>query len=641
MLRRWAAVVAAPLVFLSFLLGMALLYGGSSSSELAQIIHLQLTSPFVQRFALSLVLREILPLYLLAGLLLWVLALAWGLLPAGLGWRWREAWTWRHGLLGTWGLLGTLHLVLWWKVPTTLWVLPGLARLPFWLAFLVLVLVTLGPLAWMAMTATRSWGRRGFVLAGWVCLPLGLALLPGWISSRPPVTEKGSVKVLALSLDGMRADTPEIERLEGLRFPNAYTSVPATRLQFSLLWGGDPEHYSVGHVFPDLEELQGRRPFVLLERLKRKGGKARFFIDDGGTIGLADRTDAFDRVEMPARGWENFFNSNLAAHVPLYASWLDVLRIFPSTHPWTPLDAGLRKALERGKGADLVLFHSCLTHQPIFLTRDELGEIPGWWTMAPGDFVPIFFRGGVTEDYIRDWDPRKSPLSLYRIRTRHILEAWAGVWNGLAKDPSYQGAYRVFFSDHGKRFYHVTEAIEMGGVHGFDVDPWQTRIPFVLAGPGIANGSGPEEAVSLHGLRDAIGDHLLKAAPFSIETLRSYPFAPIRYHTLSTEDVRPTGKRYFELKAENVLTSLNFGPNGSWYMTYDRPASLRGQEVTVARAQGDELVVLKPLLGGGAHKLEYKGYRMVRESEIPEEAFLREKKEIERLYFRVPFWAQP
>lgn len=102
--------------------------------------------------------------------------------------------------------------------------------------------------------------------------------------------------------------------------------------------------------------------------------------------------------------------------------------------------------------------------------------------------------------------------------------------------------------------------------------------------------------------------------------------------------MRPTGKRYFELKAENVLTSLNFGPNGSWY-DVRRPASLRGQEVTVARAQGDELVVLKPLLGRSP-QAGMQGYRMVRESEILRRPSSGKEGDQAPL-LPGPFWAQP
>ena len=80
---------------------------------------------------------------------------------------------------------------------------------------------------------------------------------------------------------------------------------------------------------------------------------------------------------MPARGWENFVNSNLGGARPAvrglagHASGCSP----PPTRGPSPA-AGLHQALEQGRGADWVIYHSCLAHQPIFLTRRELGEMP-------------------------------------------------------------------------------------------------------------------------------------------------------------------------------------------------------------------------------------------------------------------------
>lgn len=637
MLRRWLAVLGAALLFLFVLFALAALFNLANHSEFSTLLARNMKRPVVVRFIATLVTREVLPIYLLTGWVLWVLGLGWALLPTSLGWGWRAHWGALDGFLATFGLLGLLHVVLWWKVPTALWVLPGISRLPYWLAFPLLTGLMVGLLLWVVVRSRAARWRMGLTLAGWLLIAWGGAVLPlkvaQWRVEAAPAAG-GNVKVLLLGIDGLRADTPELAQLKGLHFPNAYTAIPATRLLFSILWGGDPEHYSLGHVFPDIDELTGKHPFLLLDEMKARGLKTRFYIDDGGTIGLATRTGSFDAVEMPARGWENFVNSNLSGHVPLYSAWLDVLRIFPSTHPWASMDAGLKATLARGRGADWVIYHSCLPHQPIFLNREELGQIPKWWNMAPKDFIPYFSIRNVNPEDLARWDQRKDPLKLYQIRVGSILKAWAPVWNGLDKDPDYGNAQRVFMSDHGERFYHMTETIRIAGVHGFDVDPWQTRIPFVLAAPRIQPGQGPAKAVSFLALRDAIAQCLLEGQPITPESLTSRPFAPIRYHTLSTEEIRPTGKKYFELKTEKVVTSMAMGPAGVWAMKVDRPASQRSGEVTVARAEGSRLVVFKPLLEGGAHRLEYDDYRLVSEREIGGQEFTEEKKDIETEFFK-------
>ncbi|MBK8790814.1 MAG: hypothetical protein IPO28_11780 [Holophagaceae bacterium] len=266
-----------------------------------------------------------------------------------------------------------------------------------------------------------------------------MAHAPLLLGRRVGTEPKGDrpVQALLLGIDGLRpqeASATGLETWTGLYYPNTYTTVPATRLFYSILWGGDPARYSIGHILPSEEELNGQLRYTLLEAYKARGLKSRFYMDDGGTIGLTQRTEGiFDETAMPASGWENFVNSNLAVHLPFYASWLDALRVFPSTTPWSSLDSGLRSALERGRGADLVMFHTCHLHQPIFLSRQELQEVRSWWTLRPLDLRPIAGLPLVRPEDERNLDPRRDPLSIYRIRVRHLLAAWKPVWEQLSR----------------------------------------------------------------------------------------------------------------------------------------------------------------------------------------------------------------
>ena len=639
MLRRWWAPLGAGLFYFLHLLAFAALYYRITRNGLVEEFSKNMKTPPVVSFVTHLILREVLPLYILVGLLLWVLALAWALLPINLGKEWRKEWTWKEALALTWALLAGLHLVLWWKVPSTLWLLPGLSSLPFWLDFMILAPVTFAPMLWVAWRAKVSWARRVSTLAGWCFLAWVAAVGPlalGHRVSRRTNTSGEKTKVLLLGIDGLRADTPGLDQLQGCHFPNAYTAIPATRLLFSMLWGGDPEHYSVGHIFPDIEEFSGKHGFTLLKAAQDKGWKTRFYIDDGGTIGLAGRSELFDEVLMPARGWENFVNSNMGGHVPLYAAWMDLLRVFPGTHPWASMDAGLRKTLENGRGAQMVMFHSCLAHQPIFLDRQELGQLPHWWTLKPKNLVPIWFVNSFNPQMVKEWDSRRNPFVFYQLRNKSILQAWAKIWNNLEQDPDYANATRIFFSDHGERFYHVTENIQMAGVHGFDLDPWQTRVPLIVAGSGFPSGRGSEKEVSLLGVRDAVGALLQHDKAIAPESLNHLPFAPVRYHTLSTDGMRQSGKKYFEITTEKLMTAVAIAPGGFWSMKYDRPAAARAREVSLAQAFEDRLIVFKPLLDGGAHRLEYQGYKLIDEHEISQEAFDIKKAEIEKEYFK--YW---
>ena len=639
MLKRWWAPLGAGLGFLLMLLALAWLHASLKSNVLSDIVSRNFSTPAVKTFTILLVLREVLPLFLLVALSVWTLALAWALLPFTLGWDWRRRWTWVDGLLLTWGLLSFLHLVLWWKVPSTLWLIPGLDSLPFWLDFMILLPLCLLPLFQVARRTGLPLGRQALALVGWLTIAWASALLPlalgQHVPTRPSVKDHRP-KMLILGVDGLRADIPNLKDIHGTRYENAYTAIPSTRLLFSILWGGDPQHYSVGHIFPDINELNGYHPFTLLDAATKKGLKTRFYIDDGGTIGLVGRTEAFDEVLMPARGWENFVNSNLSGHVPLYAAYLDLLRVFPSTHPWASMDAGLRQALESGRGADLVMFHSCLGHIPSFLTRGELAQIPRWWTLHPRDLVPMLSMEELDPNAVAKWDMRRDSYSLYQIRMKSILEAWAPIWKSLATDPDYKDAVRILFSDHGERFYHATENIRLSGVHGFDIDPWQVRVPLVVTGPGFMDETRKDGAASLLNIRNVIGKLLLHDQAPGPESFLAKPFAPVRYHTLDTSQMRTTEKKYYELSVDKIVTRLQIRPEGLWFMEYDRPAEERAKEVTLAQAFGDRLIVFKPLLKGGAHRLEYQGYQLVSQQEISQEAFDLKKAEIEKEYFK--YW---
>jgi hypothetical protein len=448
------------------------------------------------------------------------------------------------------------------------------------------------------------------------------------------------VQVLLLGIDALRPDIAEPEGLEtwsGMHYPNAYTMVPATRLFYSLLWGGDPAQFSIGTALPSEEEIDGKLRYALLDAYRARGLKARFYIDDGGTIGLAGRgSNFFDDTAMPAAGWENFVNSNLAVHLPLYASWLDTLRVFPSTNPWAGLEAGLKETLERGRGADVVMFHSCHLHQPIFLSRPELQDIPHWWTLRPLDLRPVPGLPAIRAGDEANTDIRRDPLGTYRVRVRHLLAAWKPIWQDLQRDPDYAQATRVLFADHGERFYHATETLRLQGTHGYDLDPWELRVPFVVAGPAFKDGPGPRRAVDMLELRDAMALMLLEKRPITPASFGSRPFAAVRYHTLSTDIYRPDpdGIHYLAYDSKNIVQGAAMLPHGVWLLRFQAGLDERQKEISVARAEDDRLDVYKPLVGGGAHHITYQGFVLKSMVEIDEPAFQKAKREIEAEFLR-------
>jgi len=636
LLRRWLGPFLAGPVFMILLFIMAGLYMKFGDANV--FVSDGASNPVMRAFAIKSVLTEVLPLYAGTGLILFIL----GILPFRFGWSKSGAWNRWTGTQGFWmtfGFLGMVHVLLWWQVPTTLWVLPGLSALPMGVSLGLLLLAFLA-CWWKGLGKDLRGGlfKAVVLMIFWTGLAYGSIALPRWIAQtglNPPPSGHPA-RVLMLSIDGLRENTAFEQgfgKLEGFKVENGYTAIPATRLEWSILWGGDPGFYSVGHVMPSLDELEGHRPYEILEKAKAQGLKTRFFIDDGGTIGLVDKEAAFDRVEMPARGWENFLNSNMAVHMPLFANWLDALRIFPTTTPWTPLDLALRRTLADGRGADWVIFHSCLAHQPIFLDRHELQAYGAWWRIRAADLAPTW--SVPSEARLRRSKPEYSPYAGYQIRIAGLISAWGGIWNQLGKDSDYGPALRIFMTDHGERFYHLTPQFQAGGMHGYNLDPWEGRIPLAFAGPGLPNTVDDTHALSLLQVRDFVATRLLEGRTASLPALLAENTAYMRLHAMDTITDPKEGSAYRQMNAKDIIDGSRIMPEGVWFMKYKESAEQRGQDLTLAEAHGDEMDVYRPFKKGGARHFHYQGYLQTGPpDDITEEAFQKVRARINAGYLR-------
>lgn len=590
----------------------------------------------IREFAIFYGLRIILPLYLLSGIIAWLMALGIGSLfdPS-----WFKRWQSKEAILLGFSALLFAHSLLWWEVPTTLWVIPGLRNLPFVITFLLLGMGSLAyPVYWL-FKRKLAFLRKVGIFACWLACWTTMAYFPRWVAPPRPKVRNGNgqgVKVLMVGLDGLRSDVhlEHAHRLAGIPYRNAVTPLPATRLLWHVLWGGDPLFYSVGHVGPSTEEYENPRTLELLDKATKHLWRPRFYIDDGGTIGLAERVVPLDDHLMPAEGWENFVNSNLAASFPLYAIWENWLKPFPTTNPWAPLDAGLHEALRLGRGSQWVMFHSCLAHQPIFLHRNELVQTGRWWTLAPRRYLPLMSRSQATPKALAKADARTSPFQAYRIRMSSILAAWENTWNRLGEDPDYRNAVRVLFSDHGERFHHVAPGVQLQGVHGFNLDPWELRIAMQVAGPGFSNHKGEaprNETVSLLGVRDGI-EKLLDGKPFDSAFFEKvYPVAPSRYHSVDRSHFTDEPDEYRQISDKEIALESYIGGNGVWFTKYGKPASERAMDVSVSYFNDGNLTVVKPLKKGGAHRYSYENYELKEIVKITDEEQQIERQKVEAL----------
>ena len=641
--RMLAFLLAGPL-FLAVLGLMVFLRFKMATSGINGLISSAFELQPVKRFGLQFGLRLLLPLYLGAGMLAW----ACSVIPGALA---------KPGLLRDWrageafGLaisaLLWAHLTLWWQVPTALWVLPGLRAIPYFLLFPLLALCALAyPITWLLRMKTAGTARRSLVMAAWLILWSGMAMAPQGLPRPSPASRGGNqpCKVLMLGIDGLRSDTflDHSEGYIGLRYENAYTAIPATRLLWHILWGGDTMTYTIGHAAPSLDEYKNPHELALLREASNQGLKPRFYIDDGGTIGTTGRQMDLDDLLMPAAGWENFVNSNLAVNFPLYAIWENILKPFPTTNPWATMDEGLKEALRLGRGSGWVMYHTCLAHQPIFLTRRELAQTGRWWTLRPRDYEPLSHIAQVqTRDLLRT-DARTNAFQSYQIRMNSILQAWKPIWNALAQDPNYGGAVRALFSDHGERFHYVSEQLpfQLQGVHGFNLDPWECRAAMLMAGPGFADTVVPsprQATVSLLGLRAGVGRILAHQGAFDAAYFETVtPKAPFRYHTLATDAFGTETLKYRSEPVQDLATKTFLAPEGIWFTQYDKTVAERAADASVGFAVGPLSTYFKPLEGGGAMKSSFLKYLLVSEEHIDEATFQKAKQDVEQLLVTSP-----
>lgn len=644
-LTRWLGPLLAGLLWIALTLLFGWLYVHvEMSGGFSPLIKSGLSTAPVRQFLWNILCFEIIPLYLSAMLLLWMLLpLALMILPTFRSWV--QEWTLAEGFLGCIALMGALHLGLWWQVPSTLWVLTWLNRLPFWALFPVMAALMIGPFAclmWRRVGLPKSITASAFALAlGFAASYIPAAFKPQW-KPRPTGHE---ARLVMLAIDGLRRDTAEkcgMDRLEGLVVPCVYSPIPATRMLYSLLWGGDPDRYTSSLVVPEIDEILGKVRYPVLDDWSARGLKVRFYIDDAGTIGLNGRDTHLDDMGMPAPGWESFLDSNFSANLPFYASWLSVLRNFPGTHPWSQPAEGLIQALERGRGSDWFMYHCCLTHQPIYLTRKEMHTLGRWWTLKPRQLRPIGGGKGCTPDVEKQWDSRQDPLKAYEIRVKSLMDAWVPIINSLSTDGNYQKACRVFFSDHGEHFFSLTKQIRISGLHGFFQDPWELKVPFVLMGHGIEQGRLDIKPRSLLLIKNLIQE-AMKGNDQLIKRVQSHlkPAGKLHFR-LATQDIAqfiPVGYEYKTTTFNHYLGATFFLPGGIWGIASRQDNPKTQIDFSVAILDEDELLnAYRPLKKGGAQKLIYAGENLIREFVVDEKEYQTVQQQVMEAIKTRPLW---
>jgi len=631
------SIFSIGFLFLTLMIFMAFLRMRLSLAGIGSWLTQSIAFKPIQEFGIHYILKILLPIYLFGGCLAWFVSL-----PAGaiVNKNWLKDWKSSEAVLFGLSSMLWIHIVLWWEVPSALWVLPGISVLPFFVIFVILLIMALiYPITWLIQQKKTLLLNRTLTLVVWLISWTLLAYLPQLLPRPAPKANGGEqpCKILMLGIDGLRSDTfmSVSDALKGTRFENSYTVIPATRLLWHILWGGDPMEYTIGHVGATLEEFNKPHNLVLLSKAMAQGWKPRFYIDDGGTIGLSGRQMDLDDYLMPAAGWENFVNSNLAVSFPLYAVWENWFKAFPTTNPWSSTDAGLRETLRLGRGSAWVMFHSCLAHQPVFLSRRELKKTGSWFKISPRAYEPIAHIALVQEHQLENYDARTNSYLAYKIRMESIVRSWQNIWNQLDDDPHYKNSVRIIFSDHGERFHNVINGFQLQGVHGYNLDPWECRTAMIVDGPGfrLNPGAAPKEkSISLMSIRAAIQNMLDNASAFSPDIFEnSFPVSPIRYHTIATSAFGQELLDFREEKEKNLAANSYIAPNGIWYIEYKKSAEERAKDASVGYAEGTVSTYFKPIEGGGALKTQFDKYTLIKHELVSEEDFQAAKARVEKI----------
>ena len=536
---------------------------------------------------------------------------------------------------GLWQGLGGVLLVhgfLFWEVPAALTTLPGARHLPMGLALLGLMGAAGFALA-KGLGATRAvqdWVR---IAAG--CLVIGLLLqvphdLFRRAMPRPDLVDPGASRLLVYSIDGCRKDVLE-KVMPSMTAPvgvEPVVAIPATRLTWNILLGGDPETLSNSYVVPFRSEWDSPSPAKLLETAAEKGLSSCFLIDDSTTLSFGLTRAKFKEVLEPQGGWKHYFTVGAGACWPIY-SWLEnLLSPVETTNPWADFGAYNRdvgRALLRHR---MVFSHTCQLHAPFYPRREELQVLRPWkwlWHTAYAYQSYQAFEEALATHFDRQ-DGRSNPKNHYRIRLERLLRLSRPAFDRWAAE--FPALSAVLTSDHGEAFLPIitedrTLVNYLTGIHGFTLDPETVRVPLHPFGKTDIQALKPG-AFSWYDLRQCLQEWI--QAP---DVLRLKQIAPEGW-LLSFPTIQATHAKGEDEKGKSQKTSAGMtpsrlarmtylSPSGIWFMD-NPPEDLSKPVRSQALVTGPGMVTFNPLGGGQWVRETWVGYDLKADSVVSTEA---------------------
>ncbi|MBI3131282.1 MAG: tetraspanin family protein [Acidobacteria bacterium] len=536
--------------------------------------------------------------------------------PQGLGYR-----------SGLWMGLGTafwVHGCLFAMVPGALTTLHGFRRLPIGLV-LVLFLVT-GFMAILrsisATGATRIW-LRGAASAAAMAL---LLLLPHDLFRKrmpaPPPLPASERRLVLLGIDGLRQDVAEAAIPEW-RAPGGSTpivAVPATRLAWNMLLGGDPEMLTQSFVIPYRREWKQDHSLTLLDAAKQRNISTTFLIDDCTTLSFGLSSAHFSEVREPYGGWRHFFTSGAGFTWPAY-SWIEnYISPVETTNPWSEPRYFLRDIERAMEGSHWVSSHTCQLHAPFFMRARELQAHDPWkWLARPSRTYEAY---QTTEQALTDRFSRNGTLAdpalQYAVRasqllneTRPFLDRWS------QRYPNLSG---VLTADHGEQ--HTALKTHEGGLlahltgtHGFSLEPDTVKVPLHPFGKTEAALSLGEVFSWFH-LRDQISEWIQGSNPLLLRT-HGEPGWVIRWPYIRPDHIlgpAPEGAATSTMSPTALANVTYLMKDGTWYLKDpEKPLTPR---LCYALVRGDGMVTFTPTSPDRWTRARWVGYALAEAREV-------------------------
>jgi hypothetical protein len=538
--------------------------------------------------------------------------------------------SWKYGLLTGLTAAIWMHFFLFLQLPVALASIPLLGHLPMGLSFLLLGSFGIGLVYWMLRTAKHYRWLRGLVMIGLIG---ALQFIPHDVfrvlAPQRDSLPRDTPRVMIVSIDALRQDVlekdlPEFKAPQGVQ---PVVAMPATRLAWNLLLGGEPKDFQYGLLVPTLAELQHPEKFKLLRLATEKGLRTAFAINDSLTPTFFLQPTLFTTVLEPQGGWKYYFTIGYATTWPIYSWVQNFVSPIETNNPWSSQDAYWRDIGRLLDGHHIVATHNCALHPPLNLTFRELQQFLPWtWLAKPAyKFQSYYGAAEINSDHGSRLGKLSDSSLQYQVRVHSVLRGLPARFKAwTAQYPELSG---VLTADHGESFppiqYQAGEvAGHLNGVHGFTQDPDTVRVPLGLFGDSRPEFK-PGDVFSWFDLRDALQAWCLNPGPLRLSGSPTGWLLQSPYISGMGAD-HSNSAQSSSLTTESIARVMYLHPSGLWYASDMDFAKLQ-QKMELASSlvyPDGHIDIFLPTSKETWTKASYRGYTLERYEALPKEKAL-------------------